>query len=187
MHASNGFVASWPHVMVQDAARTLLRLLARKGGRTKEDKKSPSLPTEPAPSKKAFWRSHTSPAMSNFPELTCMIAPSYKETGKCNFYLGGNIPSLGCSKLGQLGEEWEGGLVLSMKKKAETLTLSNIWVYYLITAELVWGWRGRNVPGNAEIPSSSTMPGTELMTSIFISHTSDMQMTPPLWQKAKRN
>ena len=141
MHASKGFVASWPHFMVQDPARTLLRLLGRKGGRTKEDKKSPFLPAEPDPSKQASWSSHTSPAMSNFPELTCMIAPSYRETGKCNFFLG-NIPSLDCSKLGQLEEEWEGSLVLSLKKKAENLTLSNIWVCCLITAEHVRGGGG---------------------------------------------
>ena len=163
MHASNGFVASWPHVMVPDAARTLLRLLARKGERTKEDKKSPPVLAEPAPSMQASWRSHTSPAMSNFPELTCMMAPSYKETGKCNFYLAGNIPSLGCSKLSQLEEEWEGSLVLSLKKKAENLTLSNIWVYCLITAELVCGggWGAGMCLETQKSPASSTRPGTE--------------------------
>lgn len=56
--------------------------------------------------------------------------------------------SLDCSKLGQVREEGEGSLVLPSKNKADNLTLSDMWVYYLITAALAGGqkcaWKLRN-------------------------------------------
>ena len=142
MHASNGFVASWPHVMVQDTARTLLRLLGRKGGRTKEDKKSLSSPLNQIHLSRLPGGPTQVQLCLIFQNLPAWLHLATGRLGNVIFFLG-NIPSLGCSKLGQLEEEWEGSLVLSLKKKAENLTLSNIWVCCLITAEHVQGGGGQ--------------------------------------------
>ena len=90
MHASTCFAAPWPRHGPRSCQTSNHASGQKKEEELKKTKRA--LPVEPAPRKQPSSRSHTSPVTSHWPEFTCMIAPSYKETGKCSFYLDGNTP-----------------------------------------------------------------------------------------------